>query len=198
MRAAIGLRAHSGWAALVTVAGTPESPSVVDRRRVVLAGPDDPKQPYHEAENLGLSRAQELLRRASHASRRLAARGLAAAIADAASEGHDVSACGLLLASGRALPGLAETLASHALIHTADGEHFRDALRHAAADVKVPVTAVREKEIWERASAELFVPIEKLKRTIALIGKSLGPPWTEDQKLATLVAWTALAAPKAR
>ena len=37
--AALGLRAHSGWAALVAVAGTRGAPAVIDRRRIELADP---------------------------------------------------------------------------------------------------------------------------------------------------------------
>ncbi|MGH9368840.1 MAG: hypothetical protein ACRD3M_14340, partial [Thermoanaerobaculia bacterium] len=64
----------------------------------------------------------------------------------------------------------------------------------AAGKAKLPVTAVREKEIWERASAALLVSMGELRRRIAALGKPLGPPWTEDQKLATLAAWMALKA----
>lgn len=37
MRAALGLRAHSGWAALVAAGGYGEAPIVMDRRRISLA-----------------------------------------------------------------------------------------------------------------------------------------------------------------
>jgi hypothetical protein len=191
-KAALGLRPHSGWAALVAVAGPRESPSVVDRRRIGLAGTGIPKQPYHAAENLPLEKAQELIRRCVQGSRRLAAQAFREALGDLRQEGHEVVACGLLLASGRPLPGLATILASHALIHTADGEHFREAIRHAAAHAKLRMTAVREKEIWTRASADLLVPIDELQRRINELGKRLGPPWTQDQKLAALAAWMAL------
>ena len=49
---AVGFRAHSGWAAVVSLAGPPASPTVVDRRRIELADAaiEGSKQPYHEAE----------------------------------------------------------------------------------------------------------------------------------------------------
>lgn len=41
--AALGLRAHSGWAALVAVGGTARAPHVIGRRRIDMAkGPDFP------------------------------------------------------------------------------------------------------------------------------------------------------------
>lgn len=190
---ALGLRAHSGWAALVALAGPPGSPAVADRRRVTLAGPGIPKQPYHAAENLRLEKATELIRHCVRGSRGLARQAFRETIADARRKGYVVVACGQLLASGRPLPGLAAVLASHALIHTADGEHFRDAIAHAAAHQKLPVTSVREKEIWARASAELEIPLAELERRIHAMGRVIGPPWAEDQKLAALAAWIALA-----
>ena len=52
--AALGFRAHSGWAALVVVAGDPRAPEVVLRERIEMADPELPgsKQPYHAAEEL--------------------------------------------------------------------------------------------------------------------------------------------------
>ena len=46
-----GFRAHSGWAAMVAVAGTILAPLVIERRRVVIADPSmaGSKQPYHAA-----------------------------------------------------------------------------------------------------------------------------------------------------
>ena len=192
-RAAIGLRAHSGWAALVAVRGPANAPAVVDRRRIELAGPDLPNQPYHEAERLRLAEAKDLLKRCAEGSRRLAASGMRAARLGVEKTGLEVRACGLLLASGRALPELPAVLASHALIHTADGEHFRDALRRAATAEKLSLVEIPEKEVWDRAAEKLGASAGSLRRRVAEMGESLGPPWTADQKLAALVAWTALA-----
>src|SRR5438876_75201 len=54
--AAIGIRTHSGWGALVAVSNSAGSVEVVERRRVVIATPGThgAKQPYHFAENLDL------------------------------------------------------------------------------------------------------------------------------------------------
>jgi hypothetical protein len=190
--AAIGLRAHSGWAALIALAGPRESPAVVARRRIELAGPGIPKQPYHVAENLSLPKARTLLARFERGSARLASAGFRETAKELGRSGHEAAACGLVLASGRALPGLAAVLSSHALIHTADGEHFREALRKAAARAGLPTVEVREKEIWDRAAEVLARTAQRLRREIDALGKPLGPPWTSDQKLASLVAWMAL------
>jgi hypothetical protein len=184
--AALGFAPHSGWAALVAVSCPPEG------LRVVLAGPKTPRQPYHAAEDLLLEDARELLGRCARDSETLAGRALDETIATLEREGYETVGCGLLLASGRKLPPLPEVLASHALIHTADGEHYRDALTRAAAKRDLPVTGVRQKEIWECASTALRIPSGELRARIDAAGKPLGPPWTADQKHAAALAWIAL------
>jgi hypothetical protein len=189
------LRPHSGWAALVVVAGTPRSPVVLDRRRIEIADPDidGSTQPYHAAEGLDLDRARKYLERCEAGARRRSREGLSEALENLRPSGHKAAGCGLLLSSGRALPPLPEILKSHALIHTADGEHFRHALREAAAHFGLPVEGVREKEIWARASADLRIPVADLQQLVNTIGKSIGPPWTQDQKFAALSGWLTLA-----
>ena len=193
--AAIGLRAHSGWAALVAVAGTPRSPEILVRRRIELADPKVPgsKQPYHAAEGEKLPKAEKIVGRCAGEARRLAGRAFDEVLAELKKSKHSVVACGLLLASGRPLPGLEAILASHALIHTADGELFRDALAAAAQERGLPVTRVREKEILSLASAGLRIPEEEIARCLKEVGRSIGAPWTQDQKLAALAAWVAVA-----
>src|SRR5260370_3090211 len=64
IHAALGFRAHSGWAALVAIAGASRSPAIVERGRLELADPRDPhaKQPYHAAAQLVLKEADILSR----------------------------------------------------------------------------------------------------------------------------------------
>ena len=193
----MGLRAHSGWAALVVVGGASRSPVILDRRRIELVSPGVPKQPYHAAEKLDLKKAGALVRRCVGGARRLARRALRAVVADLKKNGHEVVGCGLLLGSGRPATTLAATLASHPLIHTAEGELFRNALVHASQHCRLPVTGVKERELFAQGAAELRTPADKLRRRLNEMGRELGPPWREDQKLAALVGWLALtAAPK--
>ncbi|MBZ5628565.1 MAG: hypothetical protein LAO06_06840 [Acidobacteriia bacterium] len=194
--AAIGCRAHSGWAALVIVAGTVDAPKILERRRIVIADPKIPgsKQPYHAAEKLPFQQAEQLVARCTERSQALARQELRAAVEQARSSGHEVAGCGVLLASGRPLPDLAATLASHALIHTAEGELFRNVIAEASREMNVPVTGVKERELLARAYAALGKSDTELQRYLQERGRELGPPWTQDEKYATLAAWLALAA----
>lgn len=197
---ALGLRAHSGWAALVAVAGTRKSIEVIDRRRVELADTAIPgsKQPYHAAEGLELKKAERIVDGCIGGARLLARQAFRAVIDDLRKKGHEAVGCGLLLASGRPLPALESILASHALIHTADGELFRNALVHASENCGLPVTRVRERELYARGAQELRVPAEELQRRVAELGRTIGPPWRQDEKLAALVGWLALSAASQR
>jgi len=69
------------------------------------------------------------------------------------------------------------------LIHTAEGEMFRDVLMWSAKECRLPVTGVREKDLDPSS----------LKR-IDSLGKQIGPPWTQDQKYATVAALLTLGA----
>jgi len=191
VRAAVGLRAHSGWAAVVVVAGTLEEPVVLDRRRLVLADEGalpGSKQPYHAAEPKTLEKAAAFLARCEESSRSLARAALGRIVERLRDDGRSPTRCGLLLSAARALPALPATLASHALIHVADGEHFRNALAEAAGACGLEVRRVRERDV----AASLGESPARVDDYLARQPRVLGPPWAQDQKLAALAAWYAL------
>jgi hypothetical protein len=192
--AAFGFRAHSGWTALVVVGGPWSRPTVLRRQRVELAADyEGALQPFHAAEGLKIEKAASLIRRSTEAAHALARRALRQTVAELEKDGHEPVAAGLLLASGRPLPDLPRILASHALIHSADGELFRDALRDESRACGLGVTMVKERGVFDHAAKVLGVPAPELKRRIAGMRQELGPPWRADEKLATLAAWIALA-----
>src|ERR1700733_7599226 len=184
MRIALGFRVHSGWAAMVAVAGTIDAPAVVDRRRIVIADPNLPysKQPYHAAAGLPIAKAEALLREATESSRKLAVLSISSVVRSLESQGHELAGCAILRGSGKPLPDIEGILASHALIQTAEGEIFRDVLAWAAHEGLLKVTSIREKA-GDPPSIRHFDSI----------GKHIGPPWTQDQKYATVAAFTVLA-----
>jgi hypothetical protein len=193
--AALGLRAHSGWASAVAISLVEDRPVVLDRRRLelVVAGPDAVRQPFHAAEGQDLTRARAIVTKAVEGARRLAAGELRELLEALEARGSFASAAALLTASGRQLPDLSGILASHALIHAAEGELFRDALRSAAAECNLALVGVPEKEVWTRAAGALRRPAGRLREEIAALRKTIGPPWREDEKLATAAALVALA-----
>lgn len=198
--AALGFRAHSGWATLVVVGGSPRSPAVLDRRRIELADPTVPgaKQPYHAAAELDLNAAALLVKRCASTARLLARRALRKVIGEHEKKAHRIVGCGILLGSGRTAASLAATLASHPMIHTAEGELFRKVLIDASRRHGLPVTGVRERELYARAATQLHLRVGELARRATELGRAIGPPWRQDEKHAALVAWLALSGPSSR
>ncbi len=197
--AGLGFRVHSGWAAVVALAGSAKSPTVVLRKTVVIADPaiSGSKQPYHAAQKLALKQAETLVRRCTASTRALARRAVRGIVAELRGKGlQPGGACVLLSAGGQAGP-LAAILASHPRIHTAEGEFFREALRRACRRCRVKVTGVKEREILAQAAAALRLQAKTLRRRAGQMGRDLGPPWRQDEKLAALAGWLMLAGPKA-
>src|SRR5215469_10824438 len=149
VRSAIGIRAHSGWAAVVAVAQNGRNIDVLDRRRISVIEAKGPRanQPYHYAKMLALDEAQVHLAHCEKTAIRLAVDGLKKLTAMLGGARYEVDGCVILQASGRALPELPQILASHAMIHTAEGQFFRNVFASACQQLKVPVERIREKEL---------------------------------------------------
>jgi hypothetical protein len=195
--AAVGFRVHSGWAAAVAVCVEKGVPVVLARQRVHLVETFtyEFRQPYHTAEKMLSGQAREFVARMQAEARRLAYRAVRELESRTLEQGVKLMRCGLLLASGRPLPGLEKILASHALIHTADGELFREALLHASARCGLRDFTIKEKELVDRAENILRLKSAVLMRRVSEFGTPFGAPWSQDEKFATLAAWLALAAP---
>jgi len=166
------------------------SPELVDRRRIVIVEPtmEGAKQPYHFAESLSLEGAEHHLHKCSEASHRLALKAVHEMLEGATARNYQVVGCAMLLASGRALPPLPKILASHALVHTAEGEFFRKIVREACETCGIPVVGVREREMDERANAAFGKAAARVRQRISNLGKTVGSPWTQDEKTAALAA----------
>jgi hypothetical protein len=171
------------------------APVVVDRRRLEFVEPRDPraKQPYHAAAKLELNEAEKLIRHYTAKTKLLARQRLRSVIVELRKKGCEVRGCGVLQGSGRSLPPLEKILASHPLLHTAEGVLYREVLAHAGEHCKIAVTQVRERELFMQGAEKLRISADELGRRLTEMGKPLGPPWGQDEKYATLVAWLALA-----
>ena len=195
--AAVGCRVHSGWAALIALSVTKGAPVVLFRERIHLVENFTYKfrQPYHTAKKLPLEEARAFVARVRSEARRLARRVIRELKTELRDQGYSLTGFGLLLASGRPLPVFAKILAAHSLIHTADGELFREALVHAAARTGLKPVVIRERELADSASRALRSKPADLAQSISVLGLPLGPPWSQDEKLASLVAWLAASSP---
>jgi hypothetical protein len=191
----LGLAPHSGWAAAVMLGSPVAAPRVLARERIALAeeGLAGSKQPYHALEGLPLPEARRRLERFEASATRLAVSALQMLLQRAQAAGLRPRVGGILDASGRGGATLEAILASHALIHTADGNHFRAALVRGCQAQGLAVVRIGKRELPARAAAVLDRTPAQLARAVAALGAGLGAPWGADQKSAALIAWLLLA-----
>lgn len=193
-QAAVGFRVHSGWAAVVVVSLEKGAPVVLERKRAHLVKTFSYtfRQPYHTAEKMPLADARKFIARVQMEARQLAHGLIQGMQSDLEKLKLKLTGGSLLLASGRPLPDLEKILASHALIHTADGELFREAIVHGCARCGLKTERIKERELLESAGRGLHLKPAELMRKITELGKPLGSPWSQDEKFASLAAWIAL------
>lgn len=196
-KAALGFRAHSGWTAMIALGGSADAPSVVLRRRIELCnrGVSREGQPYHAAAEgiLPLPEAQTFLEECAATAAGMAQIGVRDALAELDRKGYKALGSCVLTASGRPLPELAKILGAHPLIHTAEGEFFRKAVRDGCGACGVKSRVVKEREVADETARTLSIEPAELARRIAGFGKLIGPPWRQDEKLSALAAWLVLA-----
>src|SRR5262245_43337126 len=130
----MGVKSHSGWAALVVVAISKVGFEVIDRRRLELVERENvswAKQPYHAAEGLTPKEAHSLVQRATSAARQVARREIKKVLKTLQAEGHEIAGCALL--TGKAMPNwTTEQIRSvHVRMHMAEGVLFPEAIARA-------------------------------------------------------------------
>jgi hypothetical protein len=192
-QAAFGTQMHSGWGVLVAVSMDPLE--LLARKRIVTADPEIPGaiQPYHFAAQLEPAQQEKHLSRCEASSRSLAVAAIGEVISELNQRHYRIVGAAVLFASGRPLPVLEKILAAHPLIHTAEGEFFRHAVSHACEDLQISVTAIKQRELEERAKSTFGNAANRVLVSIASLGKTIGPPWTKDHKTAALAAALILA-----
>ena len=194
-RAALGFSVHTGWAALVAVAGPVDDPVVLERRRVEMIPGSDPEKPpyvYHAARNLALPAAERLVREWTEVAQTRARAAVAAAVADLQS--HEPVAAAILVSGQREVASLEAILQSHALVHAAEGEMYRNAIRAAVAAAGLAVVEVRAKEVHRKAAGAFGMTEAGVTQHLGRIGKAAGRPWDKDNKEACLAALIAIGA----
>jgi hypothetical protein len=188
--AAFGFRLHSGWGVLVAVSGSADSPEIVHRCRLDVIDPSRPggKQPYHYAAELPSEKAKQHISHCSALSAATALTAIGEIMQELRERRYQIRSAAVLMASGRALPSLPEILASHPLIHTAEGEFFRTVVIKACTELKVPVEKIREWELEELSKSVFGRKAARVSQRISGMGAILGAPWTADHKAAAMAA----------
>src|SRR5262249_35048118 len=184
-RVAFGLKAHSGWAALVGLVEIGRTLEIVTRERLALVDAEDTewaKAPYHAAEGLAAADAEAVGPRGVHAAHRSAERALRAAAAARRAAGDELVGCGLLVGAGMPDWSVAEVLAVHMRMHKAEGELFRGALLEAATRLRLPIMGIREKELEVLADKAVALPAGERAAHRADGDPRAGPPPAMDHE----------------
>ena len=193
--AALGCRAHTGWAALVVVAGGVAQPEVIIRSRAELSDPSGRirRAVYHSARGLEPAAAAALIEAAERIAAQQATAALERMFREATDERAVVRSCAVTVGARAGGARLESILASHALVHAAEGRLYQGALLQSAEARGLDTIAIPERSIWEQGEAAFGIARDELRQRIDGVGRDVGPPWTEDQKLAALAAWIAVA-----
>jgi hypothetical protein len=192
--AALGFRLHTGWAALVAIAGVTGKFQMLLRRRVELLprGDSVPRFVYHKAAELPASEAADLVRRAEAASEESARNAVKEVLDHLGSLAVVVKAGGIPCGSRPVPSDLSAVLRSHPMIHTAEGALFQRAVRSACEGYGLAVVSLRERDVWLNAASGWSLKEEDLRQQVDDMRKSVGAPWGTDQKTAAAFALLAL------
>jgi hypothetical protein len=192
--AALGFKLHTGWAALVAVAGDSGKIQVLLRRRIELLPPKSPipRFVYHAASEMPLAQATELVKRGTKASLEAASLAVKDTVEELTSRGIRIDVCGILSGSTVVPNDPAAILRSHPMIHSAEGALFQSAVVSACESRGLRTVVMREREVWVRAAAAWQVTESELRKKVDGLRKTLGPPWSADHKVASAIALLAL------
>jgi hypothetical protein len=189
--AVLGFRPHTYWTAVVAVAGEADAPQVIERRRIVFASGDE-RSVFHQAAEAPPAQAASLIAKARAATQANAGREIATLIADLKGAGVLVRVAATAAASTKVPEKLEDILGSHARIHAAEGNFYRDVVAQGCSAVGLDVRRLVERELPALTSDLLGIKAPMLNARLKEMGAALGPPWGEDYKLATQAAWLCL------
>lgn len=180
---------------MVAIGGARTAPSVLAsvlaRQQLQLINPavSGAAQPYHAAQRMELEQARLFVDDCAGVSAELALTAVRNAIAGLAARGYRTTTSSILLGSGRPTGELSAILASHPAIHTAEGQFFRGAIAKACRSCGLVAADIKERDLLAEASQKLRLTPEEIELRVSDWGKSIGPPWQKDQKMAAVAGW---------
>jgi hypothetical protein len=201
----LGFRAQRGGSVVVAVAAETGGPRVVLNAVLATAAEGDRLafEPYHvayemprDANGAASPEAAAAVEEGRRRQAALAVENLGGLIARLRADGFEPAVAALLV--NRA--GWMTDLLAHALSapeHPAviEGLAVREALRAAFARCALRTVELDEKSLPEKAPILLGLSPGELEAKLKDLGAAAGRPWRKEQKLASLAAWLASAAP---
>jgi len=189
---AVGVDDHRGWAYLVCVARDRGRAVVVNRRRVELIHSHLPGQPHHhEARDLALDEARELIRRITESIAESCRSALRTLAEELAGQGYRPVSIAI-----RAVPetpdDLGVVLENQAASIAADAALYLRGLAGAAAELGVEVRPYLRKDVDAGAAGALGIEPAEVPAFLKSLGEGLGPPWRKEHRIAAAAAIGAL------
>jgi len=191
MNSALGFRVKSGWAAAILLSGGPDSPVVLDSRRVELSDPAETHSrfPYHASFELPDGQGPKETARLVKVVRQVARRSLARLFADYNALDSQLTGAGLVAGS---LTDPETIKGEHIRAHAQEGLLFRSVVAEAVEELGLPLATFTDKKLFEEASRKLQRPADQIKKDLQKMGKDLKGRWRTDEKAAALAAWIVL------
>ena len=188
--AAIGLRAKTGRAIAIVLAGSFEAPIAIKRHELVFATLEQPElfQPWHEALELAAPNAKKSIDASEVRLGVIATDTLKSFVRELESEGFSVQVAGIVGAPERDITKLGSP---HIRAHAGEGLLFRRILEQAVQNLGIKFHTFNERQIGKEPGSGS--PSEKeTANKLAEFGKVIGRPWRLDEKAAALGAWLSL------
>jgi hypothetical protein len=176
--AILGISDHYGWAVFVTAT---RDGTLLDRRRCELVDAGLIKHPYHhEGQTLPLEEALQLVEQVRVSAERHAALAL-----DTIAHAVSLPIVGIALRACPPLPPtVAERIRDYRAQCVADSVMYRQELASAAEARGWGVHWYEAKKVVAAAAQH----VSDLESHFRALRKSLGPPWTQDHKVALAAA----------
>ncbi len=188
---AIGFRVKTGRATAVVMAGPVSAPRVLSRRSLQLWDPAIPEsyQPWHAELELPPAESARVVPAALKAVERVALSALRELVGEI--QPASASILGISLVAGSATDP--ESIRNpHMRAHAREGQLFPHALAVAAKTLRIPAVTIVESEVFASAAARLGKTPGALKLEVTELGRSVGKPWSAEEKAAAAGAWMTL------
>jgi hypothetical protein len=191
--AVLGFRVKSGWAAVVLLTNTADSPQLSDVSRIELSDPRRPetRQPYHatrgklETDSTKVNQRNDIVRCVSQ-------QALAKLLKGYEQKRFRITRAALVVGSEIDPAAIANP---HIRAHALEGHLFRSVLEQSLEDHGILTEILLERDAYHRVAARLKQSSDDLKRAIQGFGRSVPAkrgPWRAEQKLAALAAFFVL------
>lgn len=184
MAVVVGVADHCGWAVLVTTA---PGGIMIDRRRVELVEKSLPKLPHHhECQRLPLKKAIELVERV-----RSSANVCATKCLEELTAVISVQITGIAIRKCPVLPQtIEERITNYRAQNVADTVMYRHALADAAKSRGWSISWYDSRLAFTDAGRILGQ--DDIQDFLGKVGKSVGPPWRQDHRVAMAAAIAAI------